>query len=136
MAAEKTIDTKVPVRKEETQVARTETREPARYLVPAVDIYETPDGLTLVADVPGVDKDGLEVRVEDDVLTIRGHLARKPEQRPAWAEYELADYFRQFELTEVVDQSRIAAQLRHGVLTLSLPKAERAKPKKIDVRVG
>jgi len=136
MVAEKTIETKVPVRKEETQLARSETREPTRYIVPAVDIYETPDGLTLVADVPGVGKDGLDVKVEDSILTIRGRVDEKTRPDATYEEFELADYFRQFELSEVVDQGKISAQLRHGVLTLTLPKAEKAKPRKIDIRIG
>lgn len=136
MVAEKTIDTKVPVRKEETALARSETREPTRYIVPAVDIYETADGLTLVADVPGVGKEGLDVKVEDSILTIRGRVDAKTHADATFQEFEMADYFRQFELSEVVDQAKISAQLRYGVLTLTLPKAEKAKPKKIDVRIG
>ena len=124
----------------ETGVTRQEqdlaTREPDRFLVPPVDIYETPEGLTVVADMPGVTKEDLDLQVEHDVLTIRGRISRKLPDNLAWQEYDLAGaYFRQFQLDDKVDRERIGAELRHGVLTLRLPKVEQARPRRIDVQV-
>jgi len=132
--AEKTINTNVPARTQEQLPAA--TREPDRYLIPAVDIFETEQGLTLVADLPGVDKDGVSVKVEENVLTIRGKVTPRQYKQLTYNEFELLDYYRQFELGEMVDQSKIGAELRNGVLTLQLPKAEKAKPKQITVKVG
>ena len=111
------------------------TREEERYLVPAVDIYETDDGLTLVADMPGVDKDKLDIRVEDGILNIGGHCSRENKREHWYKEFEVLDYWRQFTLSEEVNTDKISAELKHGVLTLDLPKSENAKPKQIDVRV-
>jgi len=132
--AEKTINTNVPARTQDQLPAA--TREPDRYLIPAVDIFETEQGLTLVADLPGVDKDGVSVKVEENVLTIRGKVTPRQYKLLTYNEFELLDYYRQFELGEMVDQSKIGAELRNGVLTLQLPKAEKAKPKQITVKVG
>ena len=72
------------------------TRDEGRYLTPAVDIHETEAGLTVVADMPGVAADGVEVNVEDNVLTIRGKVADAPRGQELYGEYRLHDYFRQF----------------------------------------
>jgi HSP20 family molecular chaperone IbpA len=114
--------------------SREVTRSRERYIAPPVDIYETNEGLALMADLPGVSKENLDVRVENDMLTIRGNASHKAPGDPIYREYELANFFRQFELGEKVDQGRIAAELKHGVLTLSLPKAEEAKPRRIEVK--
>jgi HSP20 family molecular chaperone IbpA len=84
----------------------------------------------------GVSKEDLDVRVDKNLLTIHGTVSHGVHGDLIYREYELVNYFRQFELTNNVDQSRISAELRHGVLTLSLPKAEGAKPKRIEVRVS
>lgn len=112
------------------------TREQDRYLVPAVDIYETEEGLTLLADMPGVDKDAIDIRVEDGLLTISGRCSHEEPSHFNYKEYDLLSYWRQFSLSEDVDVEKISANLKHGVLTLDLPKAEKAKPKKIDIKVG
>jgi HSP20 family molecular chaperone IbpA len=113
-----------------------QTRESYRYLSPAVDIYETDDGLVVVADIPGVDKDNLHIEVEDSVLTIHGKIALSPRTNLVSREYELLEYYRQFTLGDKVEQSKITANLKDGVLTLTLPKAEHAKPKQIQVKVS
>jgi HSP20 family molecular chaperone IbpA len=119
-----------------TQPGREETRSDERYVTPPVDIYETAEGLVVKADLPGVAKDGLDVRVENNLLTIRGKAAHAAPGDPVYREYELINFFRQFELNDKVDQQRISAELKHGVLTLKLPKAEEAKPRRIDVKVA
>ncbi|MGB3977275.1 MAG: Hsp20/alpha crystallin family protein [bacterium] len=125
----------VPVKKESGDLQI--TREETRYLKPAVDIYETEAALVVVCDVPGVDKSGITVGVDNNVLTIEGKTLDREEDisKEVHREYRLANYHRQFELSEVIDQDKISAELKHGVLTITLPKAEKAKPKKIDIKV-
>lgn len=121
---------------ETPQSSREETRSQERYVTPPVDIFETVDGLVVKADLPGVAKEGLDVRVENSLLTIRGKAAHVAPGEPVYREFELLNFYRQFELNERVDQHKISAELKHGVLTLHLPKAEEAKPRKIEVRVS
>lgn len=106
--------------------------------VPAVDIFESEEGMTVLADMPGVKKEGLTVDLKDNTLTILGELAREEETGPktVYREYEEGDYYRQFALSEVIDQSNISATLKDGVLTLYLPKIKPAQPRKIEVKVG
>ena len=113
-----------------------ETRSQERYVRPAVDIYETLEGLVVKADLPGVAKDGLDLRDENNLLSIRGRADHAAAGEPLYREYELAHFFRQFELSDRVDQSKITAELKNGVLTLNLPKAEEAKPRRIEVHVS
>jgi HSP20 family molecular chaperone IbpA len=113
-----------------------ETRSQERYVTPPVDIYETAQGLVVKADLPGVAKENLDLRVENSQLTIRGRANHAVRGEPLYREYELVHFFRQFELTDSVDQEKISADLKNGVLTLSLPKAEEAKPRRIEVQVS
>jgi HSP20 family protein len=117
-----------------TQPEGTRTRE--RYVTPPVDIYEMPEGLVVIADVPGVTPDHFDVRVDNHIITIRGQAAHGLPGEPTYREYELVNYFRQFELSSKVDESKIAADLKHGVLTLTLPKVAEAQPRKIGVAVS
>ena len=104
--------------------------------VPAVDIYETEDKMTVVADMPGVTAEGLSVGLKDDVLTIRGEAAADPDGRTVrYREYNSGNYFRQFTISDAIDREKIAAKLKDGVLTLDLPKAEKVKPRQIEVKV-
>jgi HSP20 family protein len=136
MMAEKTVD--VPNTQGTQEVADrpegTRTRE--RYVTPPVDIYEMPDGLVVTADLPGVTHEHLDVRVDNHVLTIRAQADHAHLAEPTYREYELVNYFRQFELSDKVDESKISADLKYGVVTLMLPKAEEAKPRQIAVAVG
>jgi HSP20 family protein len=131
--AEKTIA--VP----ETQEVATKpegTRMRERYVTPPVDIYETPERLVVMADVPGATYDHLDVRVDNHILTIRGEASHVLAGESFYREYELVHYFRQFELSDKIEEGKITADLKHGVLTLSLPKAEKAKPRQIAVAVS
>ena len=131
--AEKTVD--IPDTQERaTQPEDTRTRE--RYVTPAVDIYEMPEGLVVIADVPGVTPDHVDVRVDNHILTIWGQAAHGLPSEPTYREYELVNYFRQFDLSAKVDESQIAADLKHGVLTLTLSKVAEAQPRKIAVAVS
>jgi HSP20 family molecular chaperone IbpA len=112
------------------------TRHHERYVAPPVDIYETQEGLVVLADLPGVAQEGLDVRVDNHVLTIRGHAHHAVPGEAIYREHEPVNFFRQFELSDTVDQSRITADLKWGVLTVTLPKAEKAKPRQIEVCVS
>ncbi|RMH98912.1 MAG: Hsp20/alpha crystallin family protein [Calditrichaeota bacterium] len=134
MAVDKTT---VQKREAET-VGSVERTRNTRVFLPPVDIYETHDDIVLLADMPGVNKDAIDITLEQNVLTIR---AKAEPQVPegyelAYAEYEVGDYERSFTLDETVDQERIEASYQNGVLQLRLPKAEPAKPKKIEVKVA
>ncbi|HKY07685.1 MAG TPA: Hsp20/alpha crystallin family protein, partial [Candidatus Binatia bacterium] len=99
----------VPQLSGEKQVqGKEETRSQERYVTPPVDIYETAEGLVVKADLPGVAKDGLDVRVENSLLTIRARAAHGAPGESLYREYELANFFRQFELTDRVDQQKIS----------------------------
>lgn len=131
--AEKTVD--IPDTQERAiQPEGTRTHE--RYVTPPVDIYEMPEGLVVIADVPGVTPDHLDVRVDNHILTIRGQAAHGLPGEPTYREYELVRYFRQFDLSAKVDESQIAADLKQGVLTLTLSKVAEAQPRKIAVTVS
>jgi HSP20 family molecular chaperone IbpA len=132
--AEKTVAMSEVQEEQALQPEETRTRE--RYVAPPVDIYEVADGLVVTADVPGVPQEQIEVRVDNHILTIRGQVSEQTGVDPSYREYELVNYFRQFELSDKVDEGKITADLKHGVLTLMLPKAEEAKPRKIAVSVG
>ncbi|MFB3817120.1 MAG: Hsp20/alpha crystallin family protein [Candidatus Methylomirabilales bacterium] len=130
--AEKTV----PSLQQETAPRREETRAEGRYITPPVDIFETKEGLTLLADLPGVEQGSLDVRVADGVLTLQARSAHVAPGTPITQEYELLHFFRQFELPEAVDSDKIRAELKHGVLALHLPKKEKAKPRQIEVQVA
>ena len=121
---------------EQAPPRREDTYAKERYIAPPVDIYEDAAALTVVADLPGVDKAGLDVRVEDGILTIRGKASHVAPGAPVHQEYELLDFFRQFELPEQIEVDGIRADLKHGVLALRLPKKEKARPRKIEVSVS
>lgn len=112
------------------------TRDDTLYIAPPVDIFETEDTLTVVADLPGVPRDAVDIRVEDGVLTIKGRADYAPPGRTLREEFGLQGYFRRFQLSDAVDQDRITAESRNGVLTITLPKAEKNKPRQIEVKVG
>jgi HSP20 family molecular chaperone IbpA len=130
--AEKTV----PTTQNKPSSNREITRSEERFVAPPVDIYENGDALIVTADLPGVAKENLDVRVENNLLTIRGRPSHLVSGEPIYREYELPNFFRQFELNEKVDQANISAELQHGVLTLRLPKAHEAQPRKIEVNVG
>jgi len=112
------------------------TRDETLYIAPPVDIFETEDALTVIADLPGVSKEAVDIRVEDDILTIKGKADYKRPENMILEEFGLHGYFRQFQLSDEVDQSKISAETKNGVLTITLPKAEKSKPKRIKVNVG
>jgi HSP20 family molecular chaperone IbpA len=112
------------------------TRDQERHVPTPVDIYETPEGLVLWADMPGVDKENLEVRIDNGVLTIAGRTNHSLPGDPVYQEFDLVPYFRQFELGDQVDTEKINAELKYGVLKLNLPRAEEHKPRKVEVKIS
>ena len=112
-----------------------ESTIPARQFLPVTDIFETDQALTLVVEMPGVKKENVDVRVENDVLTIDGRVdfSNYEGLQPIYTEYNVGNYLRSFQLSSKIDQSGINAQLKDGIMTLVLPKAETAQPRKISV---
>jgi HSP20 family protein len=112
--------------------------EAAAALVPPVDIIEDAEGITLTADLPGVDKENLSVGVDGDTLTINGTVAlgESTALQSVYAEVRVAEYKRTFVLSRDLDSARIDASMKDGVLTLRVPKAEQAKPRRIAVKAG
>jgi HSP20 family molecular chaperone IbpA len=124
----------IPITREGSDLAgREETRNVAKFVRPAVDICETEDGLTLVADIPGVNKSGLNVGIDQGILTIEGKAEASRQAQALFREFELVNYYRQFQLPAEIDAEKIAAELKNGVLTLRLPKSEAAKPRRIEI---
>jgi HSP20 family molecular chaperone IbpA len=121
-------------------VARQEKAPPAEIvantLVPPVDIWEDKEGVTLFADLPGVAKEGLDVHVDRDTLKISGKrtVKEEPQAESNYTEMPARDYYRAFTIGEEIDREKISAQLTNGVLKVVLPRAERAKPKKIAIQ--
>ncbi len=132
--AEKELKPKV---KEEVP-AKAEHVRPGKVFLPAVDIFETPEALTLVADMPGVPKEKIKVDIRDNHLIISGELAPPMGEKETLLaqEFYTGDFYREFHLGAIIDQAKIEASMKDGVLRLTLPKQEKAKPKKIEVKVG
>jgi HSP20 family molecular chaperone IbpA len=114
---------------------KTEATMPARFFVPVTDILETPQALTVVLEMPGVDRNSIEANVEDDVVTIEGRIdfAKYEGMQPVYTEYNVGHYARSFQISNKIDQSKISAEMKDGVVTLVLPKAEQTKQRKIQV---
>jgi len=108
---------------------------PARVFVPTADIYETQDALKVILEMPGVEKGKVDVRVEDGVLNVEGRLDLGKYQGllPVYTEYNIGHYARSFRLSNKIDQEKIGAELKDGVLSLTLPKVQEAKPRTIQV---
>lgn len=114
---------------------RQEGTFPARIFQPATDIFETEEALTLVMEMPGVSKDTVDVNVENGVLTVDGRIdfSKYEGMQPVYTEYNIGNYGRSFRISSKIEQDGIRAELADGVMTLVLPKAEVAKPRKIQV---
>lgn len=132
-------ETKEIQAKEKQEVSvHAEQTQPGPVFTPAVDIFETEKEMTLLADLPGVKSDELNIDLRDNVLTLTGDVTpwEGAEEEDLLIEYEIGRYFRQFTVSEVIDQDKIDAQLNEGVLRLTLPKVEKATPRKISVKAG
>jgi HSP20 family protein len=112
-----------------------EATTPMRAFLPTADIFETEEALTVVLEMPGVDKSNVEVNIENGVLTIEGSINfdKYKDLQPVYTEYNVGPFRRSFRISSKVDQNKITAEMTEGVITLVLPKAEEAKPRRIDV---
>ena len=112
-----------------------ESTMPVRDFVPVTDIFETEQALTVVLEMPGVSKESVEVGVENDVITITGRINSSKYEglQPLYTEYNIGNYSRSFQISSKIEQERIEAELKDGVMTLVLPKAEKAMPRRISV---
>jgi len=139
--AERTVPTPTPAQGAEPasegavgDAAMEPTHSEEEYTPSAVDIYEDDQGLVVLADLPGMEPEALDVRVDNRVLTIRGRTQHLATDTPVYREYELTGFFRQFQLPEEIDQAGIEADLKQGLLTLRLPRAAPAPSRRIEVR--
>ncbi|MGC9195578.1 MAG: Hsp20/alpha crystallin family protein [Syntrophobacteraceae bacterium] len=128
-------ETDLQVEEKKTVQAAGESTRNVPVFVPAVDIYESDNALTLLADMPGVPIDKIDIDLDSDQLTIHGTVDQGEQKgKVIFKEYTYGDYYRQFTLSSDIDRGRIQASMKDGVLKLVLPKAEAAKPRKITVQ--
>lgn len=136
MNVDKTKELQVKEKAELT--GQTESTKAGLTFTPDVDIFETETNITILADMPGVKADVLSIDLRENVLTLEGEVENqtKPNEVDIIKEYRTGKYYRQFSLSELIDQSKIDAELKDGVLRLTMSKAEAAQPRKITVRSG
>ena len=123
------------VQEKKELVSKEEQTIPARFYLPQTDIFETEDGLTVVMEVPGVEKKDVNVRVENDTLRVEARLdfGKYEGLEPLYTEYNIGHFARAFSLSSKIDQQQIGAQLQDGVLTLTLKKVREAVPREIPI---
>jgi len=123
------------VRDKKELISKEEKTTPGRYYVPYADIYETDEALSVVMEMPGVEKKELSVALENDVLRVDGRIdfSKYEGMEPVYTEYNVGHYTRSFTLSSKIDQEHISAQLDDGVLTLTLPKAKEVQPRRIAI---
>ena len=128
----------VEAEKQEITTESTERTRARRAYIPRVDIYETEDALFMLADMPGVDENSVDITLEKNVLSINGYVepAQPDNYSLAYAEYGVGDYQRSFTLSDEIDRDKIEAIVQNGVLRLQLPKAGPAKTRKITVKAN
>jgi HSP20 family protein len=130
-----TTGQELQVQKKREVEKKQESTIPARVYVPITDIFETESALMLALEMPGVDRENVNVKLESGVLTVEGEInfSKYDDLYPVYTEYNVGNYARSFELSSDIDQDRISAELKDGVVMLTLPKAEKAKARKIKV---
>jgi HSP20 family molecular chaperone IbpA len=138
MTTEVRHESPAPPKQESETPQGTERTKARKVYVPLVDIVETDEVLTLVADMPGVDEQGVDVMIEKNVLILKGTVSAEtpPGYKLGYEEYGVGDYERSFTLPNEVDRDGISAQIRNGVLKLTLPKIKQAVSRKVAVTVG
>ncbi len=127
------------VQKRETDNVQTAERtRSGRIFIPPVDIVETNNDIIVMADMPGVNDKNIDITLENNVLTIQGSVEHATPEgyQLSYCEYDMGDFHRSFTLTDTIDRDKIEANFKNGVLILKLPKAEKAKVKKITVKTG
>lgn len=133
-----TDSTQLKVKEKQSVASQAEQTRPGLVFSPNVDIFETDRQITLLADLPGVEADRLSIDLRDDMLTLSADVSplAGPGEKDVLVEFEVGKFYRQFTISNVIDQSRIDAQLKDGVLRLILPKIEKAAPRTITVTTG
>jgi HSP20 family molecular chaperone IbpA len=123
------------VREKQELTAKQEKTVPGRYFVPAADIYETDEALTVLLEMPGVERKDISISLEDGTLSVEGKVdfSKYQGMEPIYTEYLVGHYTRSFNLSQRIDQSGIQAQFQDGVLTLTLPKVKEAQPRRINI---
>jgi HSP20 family protein len=123
------------VQQKKELVAKGEKTVPARYYMPNTDIRETEDALLVVMEVPGVDRKDVNIKVEEDTLSIEARIdtSKYEGMEPLYTEYNVGHFARQFALSHMIDQQQIGAALNDGVLTLTLKKVQQAQPRRIEI---
>jgi HSP20 family protein len=123
------------VKEKKEVVSKEEKTVPARYFLPTTDIYETDAALTVVMEIPGVEKNDIEVSLESDVLRVEARIdfSKYEGLEPLYTEYNIGHFARAFTLSRKIDQQQIGAEVADGVLTLTLPKAKEAQPRRIAI---
>jgi HSP20 family molecular chaperone IbpA len=123
------------VQEKKELASKEEKTVPAKYYVPNTDIYETDEALTVVMEIPGVEKKSLTVHVENDILRVEGRIdfSKYEGLEPVYTEYNVGNFVRAFSLSSQIDQDKVGAQLDDGVLTLTLKKAKQAMPRLIPI---
>lgn len=116
--------------------AREEGAPAQKYLRPAVNIVETDEGLMLTADLPGATREGLQVNMEGDILTISAPMSITIPGTPVYQEFQPTTYFRQFAMPDIFDHTKARADLSNGILTVRVPKKEAAKPHRIEIQTS
>ena len=131
MAAQQELQVQQKREVEKTQ----ESTTPMRAFLPNTDIFESDEALTVVLEMPGVEKGNVEVNVDNGVLTVEGRIKfdKYEGMEPVYTEYSVGPYRRSFRISGTIDQNKIRAEMIDGVVTLVLPKAEAAKPRRIEV---
>lgn len=126
----------IKVKEKQELATPAEQTRPGLVFTPDVDIFESEREITLLADMPGVKAEQLNIDLRENTLTLVGEIEpfEGPDEEDLLVEYEVGKYYRQFTLSEVIDQNRINANLNNGVLRLTMPKVEKATPRKIEVR--
>lgn len=123
------------VREKRELAAKEEKTVPGRFYVPSTDVYETDQMLAVVMEMPGVDRQNIDISLEHDVLSVQGRIdfSKYEGMEPVYTEYNVGHYARSFTLSDRVDREKITAELQDGVLTLTLPKVAAAQPRKIAI---
>jgi HSP20 family molecular chaperone IbpA len=131
MAAAKDLE----VQKKRPVQSSEESTAPVNLFVPTTDIFETENSLSVLVEMPGVEKGNVDISVKDRILTIEGRIdfQKYTGMNPVYTEYNIGNFHRRFSLSNKVDASKIRAEMRDGLLTLTIPKSEEAKAHKIEV---
>jgi HSP20 family molecular chaperone IbpA len=123
------------MREKKELTSKEEKTVPGRFYVPYADIYETDEALTVLLEMPGVEKKDIDIRLENDVLRVEGRIdfSKYEGMDPVYTEYNIGHYTRSFSLSSKIDQQAINAEVSEGVLTLTLPKVKEATPRRIAI---